>query len=95
MLSEELFITKYDALLDKPIIQYFHNDSKACTAHYWPDWFHNLLQLMNVPPKVYTLAFDEECMQRVETAKTTQYAWYRVLYGVGYRTPVDLTFKEL
>lgn len=95
MLSEELFITKYKALLDRPIIQYFHNDNNAYIAHCWSDWFHNLLQLMNVPPKVYTLEFDEECRQRVEITNTPQYAWYKVLYGIGYRTPADLTFKEL
>lgn len=98
MLPQELFNAKYGEKLYGPLSQYLHNDDDGDGCHWWPDWFHNLLQLMEVPPELYTREYDEELEDGVEECPpevTGYYLWYMVLYNLGYRTPADITFKEL
>ena len=98
MLSQEIFYAKYGEKLYGPLSQYLHNDADDDGGHWWPDWFHNLLQLMKVPPDLYTKEYDEELEDSLDSAPpeaSGEYIWYTVLYNLGYRTPADITFKEL
>lgn len=106
MLPKPIFFSLYNSFLELPISEYIYDDyDRDLDDHCWPDWFHNLLILMRVPPEIYTISYDMELTESNEDRLSTyytesedpdsRYLWYTILYELGYRTPSTLLFKEL